>query len=364
MSALFQPWTLKDVTVRNRIAVAPMCQYSAEEGQLNDWHLVHLGSRAVGGAGLVIVEATAVSPEGRISPADSGLWCDAQVAPLARVLRFVEEQGAVPGIQIAHAGRKASANVPWGGDDHLEPAEGAWPIIGPSAVAFGANLPVTPQAMTLADIARVQQAFVSAAQRALAAGARWLELHFAHGYLAHSFYSPLSNQRTDAYGGSFENRIRFLTETFAAVRQVWPERWPLTVRLSVTDWVEGGVTVDESIELIRRLKALGLDLVDVSQGFNTPDLSVIPFARGFMVPATGRIRREADIPAAAGWVIVDPQQANSVIQEGHADLVMLARTFLGDAYWPYHAAQTLGVEQPQALLPIQYRQWLKQRPNQ
>lgn len=361
MVALFQSFALKDVTLRNRIAVSPMCQYSSVDGRLDDWHLVHLGSRAVGGAGLVVVEATAVSPEGRISPADSGLWSDDQIEPLARVNRFVSQHGAVPGIQIAHAGRKASANLPWQGDDHLEPDEGAWPILGPSAVPFGAHLPVTPMAMTIEEIGRVRQSFVDAARRALEAGSRWLELHFAHGYLAHSFYSPLSNHRTDAYGGSFDNRIRFLMETFAAVRQEWPERLPLTVRLSVTDWIDGGVTVDESIELIRRLKSEGLDLVDVSQGFNTPDISVIPWGPGFMIPITSRIRQEAEIPTAAGWMITEPEQANAAITDEQTDLVMLARTFLGDAYWPHHAARTLGVEKPQSILPVQYSHWLKQR---
>jgi len=359
MSCLFQEFRLKDVVLKNRIGVAPMCQYSSEDGLLNDWHLVHLGSRAVGGAGLVVIEATAVSPEGRISPADSGIWSDAHVEPIARVVRFLKQHGAVPGLQIAHAGRKASANRPWDGDDHLEPDEGAWETLGPSPVAFGDNLPVVPRAMTVQDIAGVQQAFVAAAQRALSAGIEWLELHFAHGYLAHSFYSPLSNRRTDAYGGSFENRIRFLTETFAAVRQVWPERLPLTVRLSVTDWVDGGVTVDESIELIRRLKAAGLDLIDVSQGFNTPDISVIPWGPGFMTPVAARIRRETQVPTATGWMITEPQQAEAVLRDEAADLILLARELLRDPYWPYHAARALGEPQAAQVLPIQYVRGVK-----
>ncbi len=255
MAGVFDEFRLKDVVLRNRIGVSPMCQYSSEDGFPNDWHFVHLGSRAVGGAGLVVVEATAVSPEGRISPADSGIWLDDHIQPFARITHFLKQHGAVPGIQLAHAGRKASANKPWEGDDHLEPHEGAWETIAPSSVAFGASLPMTPREMTAEDIVRIQSAFVAAAQRSLAAGFEWLELHFAHGYLAHQFYSPLANHRTDAYGGSFDNRIRFLLETFAAVRKVWPERLPLTVRLSVTDWIEGGVTVEESIELVRRLKA-------------------------------------------------------------------------------------------------------------
>ena len=359
MSSLFDPFSLKDVTLRNRIAVSPMCQYSSENGLANDWHLVHLGARAVGGAGLIIVEATAVSPEGRISPQDMGLWSDEQIEPLARINRFVKQQGAVPGIQIAHAGRKASAHRPWEGDNHLSPEAGAWPTLAPSAVAFGANLPAVPHEMTLVDIQRVKGAFVSAAQRALAAGFEWLELHFAHGYLAHSFYSPLSNFRTDPYGGSFENRIRFLLETFSSVREIWPERLPLTVRLSVTDWVEGGVTVAESTELARRLKAAGLDLLDVSQGFGTPDISKIPWGPGFMIPIAGQIRREAEVPTAVGWMITDPQQANGAVRDQQADLVMLARELLRDPHWPFHAAQALGLDKPQQILPDPYAFWLK-----
>lgn len=361
MAALFQEFRLKNVVLKNRIGVSPMCQYSSEDGFPNDWHLVHLGSRAVGGAGLVMVEATAVSPEGRISPADSGIWSDEHVEPFARIARFIKQQGAVPGIQLAHAGRKASANRPWEGDDHLEPNEGAWEIIGPSPIAFGDNLPIVPKEMTVTDIARIQEAFVAAAKRSLAAGFEWLELHFAHGYLAHSFYSPLSNHRTDAYGGSFGNRIRFLMETFAAVRKVWPERLPLTARLSVTDWIDGGVTVEESIELIRRLKEAGLDLIDVSQGFNTPDISKIPWGPGFMIPVASRIRREANVPTAVGWLITEPQQAEEAVRDQHTDLVVLARQMLRDPYWPIHAAQELGVDNLQQMVPIQYARALKKR---
>ena len=280
MASLFNEFRLKDVVLRNRIAVSPMCQYSSDNGFPNDWHLVHLGSRAVGGAGLVMVEATAVSPEGRITPADSGLYLDDHVSPFARIARFVKQYGAVPGIQLAHAGRKASASKPWEGGNHIDPNEGGWEIIAPSAVAFGGKLSRVPREMTVNDIRRVQEAFVAAAGRALAAGFEWLELHYAHGYLAHEFYSPLANKRTDNYGGSFDNRIRFLLETFAAVRKAWPERFPLTVRLSVTDWIEGGVTVDESVELVRRLKAAGLDLLDVSHGSITPDMSKVPWGWG------------------------------------------------------------------------------------
>lgn len=359
MAGLFDEFRLKDAVLRNRIAVSPMCQYSSDNGFANDWHLVHLGSRAVGGAGLVVVEATAVSPEGRISPADGGIWLDDHVPPLARISYFLKEYGAVPGIQLAHAGRKASANRPWEGDDQIETGNGGWDTIAPSAVPFGANLPKVPRAMTAEDITRIQTAFVAAAQRSLAAGFEWLELHFAHGYLAHQFYSPLANHRTDAYGGSFDNRIRFLLETFAAVRQVWPERLPLTARLSVTDWIDGGVTVEESIELVRRLKAAGLDLLDVSQGFVTPDISHVPWGPGFMIPMASRIRRETGIPTAVGWMITDPHQADEAVRDQHTDLVLLARQMLRDPYWPYHAAVKLGSEAAHTILPIQYARAVK-----
>lgn len=354
MAALFNEFRLKDVVLRNRIAVSPMCQYSSDNGFPNDWHLVHLGSRAVGGAGLVMVEATAVTPEGRITPADSGIYLDDHVEPFARITRFLKQQGAVPGIQLAHAGRKASAARPWEGGEHIGESEGGWEVIAPSAVAFGGKLPRVPHEMTVQDIRHVQEAFVSAAKRALAAGFEWLELHYAHGYLAHEFYSPLANKRTDAYGGSFDNRIRFLLETFNVVRKVWPERLPLTVRLSVTDWIEGGVTLDDSIELVRRLKLVGLDLLDVSHGSITPDMSKVPWGPGLMIPAASRIRRESGIPTAVGWMITDPQQAEDAVKGQHTDLVMLAREMLRDPYWPYHAAVKLGVDKAFSILPIQY----------
>jgi 2,4-dienoyl-CoA reductase-like NADH-dependent reductase (Old Yellow Enzyme family) len=361
MAKLFQELRLKDVILRNRIAVSPMCQYSSDNGFPNEWHLVHLGSRAVGGAALVMVEATAVTSEGRISPADSGIYLDEHIEPFARISRFLKQHGAVPGIQLAHAGRKASASKPWEGNKHIETGAGGWDIIAPSAAAFGGNLTKVPREMTLQDIARIQGAFVAAAKRALAAEFEWLELHYAHGYLAHEFYSPLANFRTDNYGGSFENRIRFLLETFAAVRKVWPERFPLTVRLSVTDWIEGGVTVDDSVELVSRLKMAGLDLLDVSHGSVTPDISKIPWGPGFMVPAASRIRRESAIPTAVGWQITEPKQAEEIIRDQHADLVVLAREMLRDPYWPYHAALELADEKAQDLLPIQYARAVKKR---
>lgn len=354
MSKLFQPLSIKEVTFRNRVAVSPMCQYSSEDGFPNDWHLVHLGARAIGGAGLVMVEATAVSPEGRISPADSGIYTDDHVEPFARIAKFLKEHGAVAGLQIAHAGRKASVRKPWEGDDSIDNEQGGWETIAPSALAFGKNIPKVPKEMSIDDIARVQADFVAAAQRTLAAGFNLLEIHFAHGYLAHEFYSPLSNQRTDAYGGSFENRSRFLLETFKAVREVWPERLPLLVRLSVTDWMQGGVTIEESIELTRQLKNAGLDLLDVSHGFIVPAVDAVPWEPGMMLPHAQRIRQEAGIPTTTSWMITEPQQAEDAVANEQVDMVMLAREMLRDPHWPYHAAKLLGDEVANDILPVQY----------
>lgn len=341
MPALFDPFTLKSITLRNRVGVSPMCEYSAEDGVPNDWHLVHLGSRAVGGAGLVIVEATGVSPEGRISPGDTGIWSDAHIEPFARINRFVKAHGAVAGIQLAHAGRKASAARPWDGGDHLPDDAGGWTPVAPSALAFGDGLDKVPHALTVDEIARVQADFVAAAKRALAAGFEWLELHSAHGYLSHEFLSPLSNQRTDNYGGEFENRIRFLRETTRAVRAVWPENLPLTVRLSCTDWVEGGWDIEQTVELSRRLKADGVDLIDCSSGGAVPDAK-IAVGPGYQVPFAERIRREAGIATAAVGLITEAKQADEIVRSGQADVVLLAREFLRDPYWPAHAARALG----------------------
>jgi 2,4-dienoyl-CoA reductase-like NADH-dependent reductase (Old Yellow Enzyme family) len=342
MSSLFSPLTIKSVTLRNRIGVSPMCQYSSVEGVADDWHLVHLGSRAVGGAGLVIAEATAVSPEGRITPGDAGIWGDQHIEPLARINRFIKAQGSVAGIQIAHAGRKASAASPWSGRGQLANDAGGWTTLAPSALAFGGELDKVPQAMTKTDIAKTQQDFVAAAKRALAAGFEWMELHSAHGYLSHEFLSPFSNQRTDDYGGSFENRIRFLMETTKAVRTVWPESLPFTVRISCTDWVEGGWDIEQSIELSRRLRAEGVDLIDCSSGGGVPDAK-IPVGPDYQVPFAERIRREAGIATAAVGLITAANQADAIVRAGKADLVLLAREFLRDPYWPAHAAKELEV---------------------
>ncbi|QYM79868.1 NADH:flavin oxidoreductase/NADH oxidase [Horticoccus luteus] len=352
MSHLFDALRIKDITLRNRIGVSPMCQYSSDDGVANDWHLVHLGSRAVGGASLVIAEATAVVAEGRISPGDAGIWADKHVEPLARINRFVKAHGAVPGLQIAHAGRKASASRPWEGDAHLADDAGGWPTVAPSAVAFGGALDKVPAALSREQIRGVQQAFVAAAQRALAAGYEWLELHGAHGYLAHEFLSPLVNARTDEYGGSFENRIRFVVEMTRAVRAVWPERLPYAVRLSCTDWVEGGWDIEQSIELARRLKAEGVDLIDCSSGGAVPRVK-IPVGPGYQVSLAERIRREAAIATAAVGMITEPAQADEIVRAGKADMVLLAREMLRDPYWPWHAAKALG-HRDAIKPPVQY----------
>ncbi|HZR18786.1 MAG TPA: NADH:flavin oxidoreductase/NADH oxidase [Verrucomicrobiae bacterium] len=353
---LFQPFTIKSITLRNRIGVSPMCEYSSEDGVATDWHLVHLGSRAVGGAGLVVAEATAVSPEGRISPADAGIWADKHLEPIARINRFIKQHGAVPGIQLAHAGRKASTSPPWAGDASLADDAGGWPTIAPSALAFGGNLTKVPGAMRESDIARVQSEFVAAAKRALTASVEWLELHFAHGYLAHEFLSPLSNHRTDRYGGAFENRIRFPLETARAVRAVWPERLPLAVRLSCTDWVPGGWDLEQSIQLAKLLKAEAVDLIDCSSGGAAPHAK-IPVGPGYQVPFSECIRREARIATAAVGSITEPTHADEIIRNGRADIVLMAREFLREPYWPRVAANTL--RQKDAVLPpVQYgRAW-------
>jgi 2,4-dienoyl-CoA reductase-like NADH-dependent reductase (Old Yellow Enzyme family) len=338
---LFQTLTVRSVTLRNRIGVSPMCQYSAADGVANDWHYVHLGSRAVGGAGIVIVEATAVAPEGRITPGCLGLWSEKHIEPLARIAKFVKLHGAVAGIQIAHAGRKASADLPWNGGAHLSEAQGGWQTIAPSAIAFGGELTKVPRAMTEADIARVQNNFVAAAKRALTAGFEWLELHAAHGYLFNEFLSPLANHRTDKYGGSFENRVRFLLETARAVRQVWPDKLPLAVRISAIDWMPGGWDIAQSIALAKLLKARGVDLIDCSSGGVVPDAK-ITVKPGYQVSFAERIRREADIATAAVGFITEPKQADDIVRNGQADVVLLARQFLRDPYWPAHAARTLG----------------------
>ena len=360
MSALFQPFKLKDLTLRNRIAIPPMCQYMATDGVVNDWHRVHYPAIARGGAGLVIVEATAVSPEGRITPNCTGLWNNTQADALAPIAASIKAAGAVPGIQIGHAGRKASANRPWEGDDHLAAHDPrSWETLSPSAIAFGANLPRVPRAMTLEDIARVRADFVAAARRAREAGFEWLELHFAHGYLGQSFFSVHANRREDAYGGSLDNRGRFLLETLAAVREVWPEKLPLTARFGVIEFDgRDEQTLAESIELTRKFKGAGLDLLSVSVGFSTPDAK-IPWAPAFLVPIAGQVRREAGLPVASAWGIDKPSVAEASVADGQLDLVMIGRAHLANPHWPMQAARALGVERPTWVLPAPYAHWLE-----
>ena len=350
---LFQPLQLGAVRLRNRIAVSPMCEYSAVDGVPDDWHLVHLGSRAVGGAGLVFTEATAVSPEGRISPADTGLWNDAQQAAWARIAAFVAAQGAVPGIQLAHAGRKASTAPPWLGGKKVAPEAGGWVPVAPSAIAFAADYPL-PAALDARGIAKVVADFAAAAARARAAGFRVVEVHAAHGYLLHEFLSPLANRRDDGYGGPLANRARLLREVVAAVRGAWPAPAPLVVRVSATDWAPGGWDIDECIVLCRWLKEDGVDLVDCSSGGLVADAR-IPVAPGYQVPFAARIRREAGIATGAVGLITQAAQAEEILARGDADLVLLARELLRDPYFPRRAAAELGVVLPP---PVQYeRAW-------
>lgn len=342
-SGLFDPLQIRDVAFRNRIGVSPMCQYSSTNGFAGDWHLAHLGCRAVGGAGLVMTEACAVLPEGRISPSDLGLWSDAHIEPLARCARFIAEHGATPGIQLAHAGRKASTAVPWEGHHPLSAAQGGWrPIVAPSAIPFDADSPV-PAALAGAEIPGIVSAFARAARRALQAGFRVVEIHAAHGYLLHEFLSPLSNQRADAYGGSLENRARLVRETVQAVRRVWPENLPLFIRISATDWVQGGWDIAQSAELARQVKPLGVDLVDCSSGGLVPG-AVIPVAPGYQVPFAQRIRHEAGLPTAAVGLIREAGQADQIIRQGQADIVLMGREMLREPYWPLKAARELGVK--------------------
>ena len=341
MTHLFEPLTLRGVTIPNRIAVSPMCQYSSVDGRANDWHLVHLGSRAAGGAGLVLTEAIAVTPQGRITPHDLGLWSDEQIEPLARIVNFISQRGSVAGIQLAHAGRKGSTAPPWENRGvTLTEGEGGWPIVAPSAVRYD-DACVVPTALTEEGIHEITAAFVQAAGRALLAGFQVVEVHAAHGYLLHQFLSPLSNRRSDDYGGSFENRTRLLREVVTAVRSVWPEHLPLLVRISATDWVEGGWEIEQSLELVRQLLPLGVDLIDCSSGGSAPHAKV-PLGPGYQTQFAEQIRRETGSRTSAVGMITDPAQADHIIRSGQADLVMLARELLRDPQWPLRAARELG----------------------
>lgn len=341
MPRLLDPLTVRGVTFRNRVFVSPMCEYSSDDGFANDWHLVHLGSRAVGGAGLTFTEATAVTPEGRISPQDLGIWKDDHVEMLSRIVRFIHAQGSVAGMQLAHAGRKASTRRPWEGGGKLSELEGGWRnVLAPSAIAFADDYP-RPIEMTPAMISRVVSAFGASARRARQAGFQVIEIHAAHGYLIHEFLSPLSNHRGDGYGGSFENRTRLAREVTSAVRKEWPEQLPVFMRISCTDWVDNGWDVDQSVALAKLLKPLGVDVVDCSSGGNVAHVK-IPVGPGYQVPFAERIRREADVLTGAVGLITTPQQAEDIITSGRADAVLLARELLRDPYFPLRAARELG----------------------
>ncbi|MDR2837128.1 MAG: NADH:flavin oxidoreductase/NADH oxidase [Azonexus sp.] len=349
MPSLFDPLPLRSVTLPNRIGMPPMCQYSATDGLANDWHVQHYGCRAVGGAGLVIVEATSVVPEGRISLGDLGLWDDAQIEPLARLVRVIESQGCVPAIQIAHAGRKASIGRGWEEQVSIPAAAGGWTTVGPSAIAFEGY--AAPQALDRAGIAAVVAAFAAATRRAREAGFKAVEIHAAHGYLLHQFLSPLANQRTDDYGGSFVNRIRLTREVVAAVRAEWPDHLPLLIRLSATDWVEsGGWDAEQTVELCRLLKNEGVDLFDVSTS-GVVAYPKIPAGPGFQAPFAARVRKEAEVVVSAVGLITEAAHAQKILDEGSADLVLIGREILRNPFWPLQAARELGVE---AAWPEQY----------
>jgi 2,4-dienoyl-CoA reductase-like NADH-dependent reductase (Old Yellow Enzyme family) len=342
MSKLFESYKLREIEFRNRIWVSPMCQYSSENGMPTDWHLVHLGSRAVGGAGLVIQEATAVSPEGRISPTDAGIWSDAHAEAYKRITKFIKDQGAVAGIQLAHAGRKASTGEPWNGGKKVEIENGGWETVAPTAEKFSDDYPL-PREMTKSDIEQATEDFVSATKRALDAGFEVIEIHAAHGYLFHEFLSPLSNKRTDEYGGSLENRMRFPLEVARKVRETVPENLPVFVRISATDWMENGWDLSQSIEFCKELKKIGIDLIDVSTGGNVPDVK-IPVAPNYQVSFAAEIRKQVSIATGAVGMITDAKQAEEILQNGEADVILMAREFLREPYFPFTAAKELGVD--------------------
>lgn len=350
-SKIFEKLKIRGIEFRSRIWVSPMCQYSSEDGMPNDWHLVHLGSRAVGGAGLVIMEATAVSPEGRISPSDAGIWSDAHAESYRRITAFIKQQGAVAGIQIAHAGRKASTAEPWHGGKVVDEGYGGWETVAPSAIAFADDYPM-PRAMTKEDIAQATEDFVAAARRAVEAGFEVIEIHAAHGYLFHSFLSPLSNKREDEYGRSLENRMRFPLDVARKVRDAVPANLPVFVRISATDWAEGGWDLAQSVEFCKELKNIGIDLIDVSTGGNVLDAK-IPVAPNYQVPFAAEIRKQVGIATGAVGMITDAKQAEEILQKGEADAVLIAREFLRDPYFPFTAAQDLG--EAIDYVPKQYR---------
>jgi len=349
MSLLLSPLQIKNVSLKNRIVVSPMCQYSAVDGFANDWHLVHLGSRAVGGAALIIQEATSVSPEGRISPQDLGIWSDEHLPFLKRITDFIRNNGSIPGIQLAHAGRKASFDVPWRGSKQLKTSDGGWETVAPSAIAYYEN-DLAPSALTLEGIEKIKSDFAEATKRTVAAGYQVIEIHAAHGYLFHQFLSPLSNLRSDEYGGSFENRIRLLLEVVAITKEIWPAKNPLFVRISATDWADGGWSPEESIQLSAILRDRGVDLIDCSSGGNVHHQK-IPVSPGYQVQFAEAIKKKIGVLTGAVGLITEAQQAESILQDGKADLIFLARELLRDPYFPLHAA---GILEDEIKWPEQY----------
>ncbi len=349
MAQLFTPFKIRGIELKNRIVVSPMCQYSAQDGFANDWHFVHLGTRAVGGAALVFTEATAVSPEGRISPHDLGIWKDEHIEQLQKITRFIELQGAVPGMQLAHAGRKSSKTEPWNGDKLIPASDGGWKTLAPSPLAFSADSD-TPLELSKEEINRIVEDFKSAAARALKAGFKVLEIHGAHGYLINEFLSPLSNHRTDEYGGSFDNRMKFLLEVTAAIRSVWPENYPLFLRISASDWSPEGWSVEDSVHLAKVVKEKGIDLIDCSSGGVIPAVK-IPAAPGYQLPFAEAVRKGADIPTGAVGIIVSAEQAEAILAKGQADLIFMAREMLRDPYFPLRAARELDYD---IKWPLQY----------
>lgn len=359
MPALFSTLKVRDVELRNRIAVSPMTQFSSPRGVVNDWHIMHLGSKAAGGAGMVVVEQVAVSAEGRMTVDCAGIWNDEQAAALERLAHFIAAQGAVPGIQLGHSGRRGCVEPPWRGGGHLDETHPeVWQLIGPTSEAFGGVMPRRPQAMSRDDIKAMARKYADAARRSREAGFKWLELHFAHGFLCSSFFSPLANTRTDEYGGDFTGRSRFLIEMFEAARSEWPESLPMSIRLGVTEFAPGSQTIEESLELVRILAPKGLDLIDVSFGGNSRSAQTPWEEEGFMVPFAERIRHETGVMSAANWNLADPVFANRIVEEGRVDIVMLGRPMLANPHWPVYAAMVLGEERPYDMLPVQFRTWL------
>jgi 2,4-dienoyl-CoA reductase-like NADH-dependent reductase (Old Yellow Enzyme family) len=349
MASIFSSLKIREITLKNRIAVSPMCQYSSIDGFANDWHLVHLGSRAVGGAGLVMTEASAVSPEGRITPADLGIWKDEHIDYLKKITSFIIQNDAVPGIQLAHAGRKASHTEPWNGSIHIPESKGGWKTVAPSSISFSPDTDI-PEMLTKEKISALIENFKAAAKRALIAGFKIVEIHAAHGYLLNEFLSPLSNKRTDEYGGSFENRIRLPLEIVKAVRLVWPDDLPLFLRISASDWLPEGWSLDDSVAFAKILKSKGVDLIDCSSGGIVPDIK-IPLTPGYQVPFAEQIKKETEILTGAVGLITEAEQAEDIISRGKADIVLLAREFLRDPYFPLHAAHELDEN---IKWPIQY----------